>query len=173
MFVLWTCYFSSFFEWNLNTSKHNSICGRVESMNILGVTLFFSAIWSVNPRTCWQTGMLSRRRLCMLCDYLNQRAWLSRIHGRCTRDILVSSITYASQAGCDMRYKQLVAVLTKAIRQGFLPADVPTFSKICEGLIQSLFRSILQNPDHVLHQPLPSVLLNPRITACANDHMIG
>ena len=53
--------------------------------------------------------------------------------------------------------KQLEAVLTKAIRQGFLPPDHPSFSEICEGADQRLFRSILQNSDHVLHQRLPPV----------------
>ena len=53
--------------------------------------------------------------------------------------------------------KQLEAVLTKAIRQGFLPPDHPRFSEICEGADQRLCRSILQNPDHVLHQRLPPV----------------
>ena len=56
--------------------------------------------------------------------------------------------------------KQLEAVLTKAIGQGFLPPDHPSFSEICEGADQRLFRSILQNSDHVLvvlHQRLPPV----------------
>ena len=78
-----------------------------------------------------------------------------------TRATLVSRLTYASQAWCGMitegGRKQLEAVLTKAIRQGFLPPDHPSFSEICEGADQRLFRSIMQNPDHVLHQRLPPV----------------
>ena len=92
-----------------------------------------------------------------------------------TRATLVSRLTYASQAWCGMitegGRKQLEAVLTKAIRQGFLPPDHPSFSEICEGADQRLFRSILQNSDHVLHQRLPPV--KPQSYSCANDHMIG
>ena len=50
--------------------------------------------------------------------------------------------------------------------------DHPTFSEICEAADQRLFRSNLQNPDHVLHQRLPPV--EPQsYTTCTNDHMIG
>ena len=87
----------------------------------------------------------------MLCDYSN--LW------EVTRTTLVSRLTYASKAWCGMitEVGKIEAVLTKAIRQGFLPPDHPTFSEICEGADQRLFRSILQNPDHVLHQRLPPV----------------
>ena len=63
-----------------------------------------------------------------------------------TRATLVSRLTYASQAWWGMitegSKKQLEAVLTKAIKQGFLPPDHPTFSEICEGADKRLFQSI-------------------------------
>ena len=52
---------------------------------------------------------------------------------------------------------QLGAIIAKAVGQGFLAPDQPTFQKICDSADVSLFRSILQNPDHVLHQLLPPV----------------
>ena len=52
---------------------------------------------------------------------------------------------------------QLGAIITKAVRQGFLPPDQPTFQVICDSTDVNLFSSILQNPDHVLHQLLPPV----------------
>ena len=52
---------------------------------------------------------------------------------------------------------QLGAIIAMAVRQGFLAPDQPTFQWICDSADASLFRSILQNPDHVLHQLLPPV----------------
>ena len=52
---------------------------------------------------------------------------------------------------------QLGAIIAKAVKQGFLAPDQPTFQEICDSADVSLFRSILQNSDHVLHQLLPPV----------------
>ena len=52
------------------------------------------------------------------------------------------------------RKNQLGAINMKAVRQGFLAPDQPTFQEICDSADVSLFRSILQTPNHVLHQLL-------------------
>ena len=52
---------------------------------------------------------------------------------------------------------QLNAVLGRAIKQGFLPPQHPSFSDICDSADHKLFQALLHNPDHVLHQLLPPV----------------
>ena len=50
---------------------------------------------------------------------------------------------------------QLGAIIAKAVKQGFLAPDQPTFQEICDSADVSLFHSMLQNSDHVLHELLP------------------
>ena len=130
---------------------------RVESMNILGVTLQYdlSIQEHVDRLICKSAQTMYALRLLRSQGLNGPNLW------EVTRTTLVSRLTYASQAWSGMitegSKKQLEAMLAKAIRQGFLPPDHSTFSDICEGADQRLFRSILQNPDHVLHQRLPPV----------------
>ena len=87
------------------------------------------------------------------------------LHGRylwdVTGTVLLSRLAYASQAWWGLinggEKNQLGAIITKAARQGFLPPDQPAFQVICDSADVNLFSSILQNPDHVLHQLLPPV----------------
>ena len=87
------------------------------------------------------------------------------LHGRYLWDVtgavLVSRMTYASQAWWGLinegEKSQLGAIIAKAVKQGFLAPDQPTFQEICDSADASLFQSILQNPNHVLHQLLPPV----------------
>ena len=130
---------------------------RVESMNILGVTLRYdlSIQEHVDRLKCKSAQTMYALRLLRSQGLNGPNLW------EVTRATLVSRLTYASQAWCGMiiegSEKQLEAVLAKAIRQGFLPPDHATFSEICERADQRLFRSILQKTDHVLHQRLPPV----------------
>ena len=50
-----------------------------------------------------------------------------------------------------------------------LTNDQPTFQEICDSADVSLFRSILQNPDHVLHQLLPPVKIQ-NYSLCEQAH---
>ena len=81
--------------------------------------------------------------------------------GECIRQCEYPTLTYASQAWWgsinEGEKSQLGAIIAKAVKQGFLTPDQLTFQEICDSADLSLFRSILQNPSHVLHQLLPPV----------------
>src|SRR5688572_5797241 len=57
--------------------------------------------------------------------------------------------------------KRLNAILRKLTRSCFLPADFPSFDKHCSRADSTLFRSILLNPCHVLHDLLPPRKVTP------------
>jgi len=50
---------------------------------------------------------------------------------------------------------RLKAVLSKACRYGYLPSDFHSLEDLLDSSVESLFRSIWHNPQHVLHQLLP------------------
>ena len=102
------------------------------------------------------------------------------LHGRYLWDVtgavLVSRLTYASQAWWGLinegEKSQLGAIIAKAVKQGFLAPNQPTLQEICDSADVSLFRSILQNTNHVLHQLLPPVKIQ-NYSFCANGLTIG
>ena len=130
---------------------------RVDSMNILGVTLRFDLSFHEHV-----DGLVRKSAQTMYALRLLRSQGL---HGRYLWDVtgavLVSRLTYASQAWWGLinegEKSQLGAIIAKAVKQGFLAPDQPTFQEICDSADLSLFRSILQNPNHVLHQLLPPV----------------
>ena len=130
---------------------------RVDSMKILGVTLRFDLSFHEHV-----DGLVRRSAQTMYALRLLRSQGL---HGRYLWDVtgavLLSRLAYASQAWWGLinegEKNQLGAIITKAVRQGFLPPDQPTFQVICDSADVSRFSSILQNPDHVLHQLLPPV----------------
>ena len=58
-------------------------------------------------------------------------------------------------------HKRPNGILRKLTRLGFLPADFPSFDKHCARADSTLFRSILSNPCHVLHDLLPPRKVTP------------
>ena len=128
---------------------------RVDSMNILGVTLRFDLSFHEHVE-----GLVRKSAQTMYALRLLRSQGL---HGRYLWDftgaVLVSRLSYASQAWWGLinegEKNQLGAIIAKAVQQGFLAPDQPTFQEICDSADVSLFRFVSQNPDHVLHQLLP------------------
>ena len=93
---------------------------------------------------------------------------ISKHHGLCgpplweiARATLMSRLTYASPAwwgfiDCEGKWR-LQSIITKAIKQGFLPSSQPSFNEVCYTIDLGLFKSILTNPNHVLHHLLPPI----------------
>ena len=80
------------------------------------------------------------------------------------RATLVAQITYASPSWsgfikCD-ELTRLKAIVSKASRYGYLPADFPSLEQLLDSSDESLFTATRHNPQHVLHQLLPL----PKIT---------
>ena len=141
---------------------------RVTSMKILGVTMtdtlsFEPHVSNVVAR-CAQTGYALR---------------ILRAHGlnglalwNVTRATLVSKLLYASPAWfgfLDEGSKgRCQGVIRKCIRTGYLNEDFGSFAEQCENADDGLFRAILGNNNHVLHQLLPPIkncpyALRPRV----------
>ena len=77
----------------------------------------------------------------------------------CARATLVAQLTYASPAwagftNCEDNAR-LQSVLNKVQRAGFLPPNFQKFKQIVDAADVQLFRSIISNEDHILHQLLP------------------
>ena len=130
---------------------------RVDSMNILGVILRcdlsfheqVDRLVSQSAQTMYALRMLRSQGLS------GPNLW------EVAEATLVSRLSYASQVWWGMIREserlQLSAVLGRAIKQGFLPPQHPSFSDICDSADHKLFQALLHNPDHVLHQLLPPV----------------
>ena len=74
---------------------------------------------------------------------------------------LVARLTYASPAWWGLIGSEgllrLRSVISRAVKQGFLPPNQPAFETICEKNDAGLFQAILSNHHHVLHHFLPPV----------------
>ena len=53
--------------------------------------------------------------------------------------------------------QQMENIVSKAIKQGFLPADHIGLAATCDQADMTLFSAILKNSNHVLHQFLPPI----------------
>ena len=74
---------------------------------------------------------------------------------------LLARLTYASPAWWGLIGSEgllrLQSVISRAVKQGFLPPNQPAFNKICEKIDVGLFNAILSDHNHVLHHLLPPV----------------
>jgi len=75
------------------------------------------------------------------------------------RATLTAHITYASPSWsgfikCD-ELTRLKAIVSKASRYGYLPANFPSLEQLLESSDESLFTATRHNPQHVLHYLLP------------------
>jgi len=52
---------------------------------------------------------------------------------------------------------RLQSVVTKAKRFGYLPPNYDSFDQLCANADEKLFFNVRYNPNHILHQLLPSV----------------
>ena len=81
-----------------------------------------------------------------------------------TRATLVSQITYASPSWRGFikaeEMARLKAILLKARRYGYLPTDLLSLEDLLDTSDESLFTSTQYNPQHILHQLLPT----PKLT---------
>jgi len=55
---------------------------------------------------------------------------------------------------------RIQSVIKKAQRYGYLPRNFHNFSSLVDALETNLFNAILYNPNHVLHQLMPSEKVN-------------
>ena len=80
------------------------------------------------------------------------------------RATLVAQLTYASPAWAGFTNwednARLQSVLNRVQRAGFLPPNFHKFKQIIDAADVQLFRSIISNDDHILHQLLPAVKTN-------------
>ena len=65
-------------------------------------------------------------------------------------------------------HRKVEGFLHRSTQAGFCSKDLPNFSDICLDANQNLFRKVLQNPEHVLHQLLPQFL--PLSTVIPLEH---
>src|SRR5688572_25104108 len=80
---------------------------------------------------------------------------------------------YCSQVWWGFASKQeldsLSALVRKLVRLGFLPKSFPTFEELCKKADIDLFRNILTNTSHTLHDLLP--LSTVLVMTCAHAHI--
>ena len=74
---------------------------------------------------------------------------------------LLARLTYASPAWWGLIGSEgllrLQSVVSRAIKQGFLPPNQPAFDITCENNDMGLFNAIMNDHNHVLNHLLPSV----------------
>jgi len=58
--------------------------------------------------------------------------------------------------------------LRRSTRAGCCSKDLLNFSDICLEAVQKLFRAVLHNPEHLLHQLLPQFLPLPTVIPLEN-----
>src|SRR5664279_1572664 len=128
---------------------------RVSSIKILGVTV--------------TDGMAASEHVSGVITSCAQTLYALRVlraHGMCDaalqtvyRSVVVARIMYASCAWwgfTNVNDRQRIdAFLRRSIRCGYCPQDLPTFEEQCIAADQKLFDSILDNPQHPLHNMLP------------------
>ena len=89
------------------------------------------------------------------------------------RATTINRMLYCSQVWWGFASKQeldsLSALVRKLVRLGFLPKSFPTFEELCKKADIDLFRNILTNTSHTLHDLLPlSIVL---VMTCAHAHI--
>ena len=81
---------------------------------------------------------------------------------------LLAKLTYASPAWWGLIGSEgllrLKAVVSRAVKQGYLPPNQPAFDEICDKNDVGLFKAIMDDRNHVLNHLLP--LLNKACTIC-------
>ena len=131
---------------------------RVNCLKILGVT--FSDTLSVGSHV---SGLVSK---CNQNLYALKILRAHGLHGLALHDVcrtmLMNRLAYASPAWAGFATKEelhwLQSVLKKARRWGLDGGyALPTLQEIHSTADDKLFRSILRNPDHVLHHLLPPI----------------
>lgn len=82
------------------------------------------------------------------------------LHDIC-KATLITQITYACPAWSGFLSvtdrNRLQSIVTKAIRFGYLPPNYESFDQLCAKVDEKLFFNVRYNPNHVLHQLLPTV----------------
>jgi hypothetical protein len=130
---------------------------RVVSLNILGIEI--TEKFGFSPYV---------QRLCIRAK---QSLYAHRIlisHGLSgvrlhdvVRATTINRMLYCSQVWWGFASKQeldsLSALVRKLVRLGFLPKSFPTFEELCKKADIDLFRNILTNTSHTLHDLLPPV----------------
>ena len=135
---------------------------RVSALEVLGVSfsdrLDFSEHFKVVCAKAAQVNVCSQgAKKPMVCRELTS--------GRFCRVTTISYLTYAAPAWWGFTDAcarlRLQSVLNRLRRFGLLPPEFPTHEELCEHLCGELFRQVLNNRMHVLHQLLPPVKETP------------
>ena len=101
------------------------------------------------------SGAQSMYALKMLKSYEMSKVELSNL----CRATLISKLIYASPSWwgfvSNAHNARLASLVSKAIKWGLYDQFMPSISEICEKADETLFRSAMNNAEHVLHQFLP------------------
>ena len=117
--------------------------------NGLSVTLHIQQLIASNAQALYALKLL---RAHGLCDTTIQAVFRSVVLAR----FLYASPAWWGFAGVQDRQK-VDGFLRRSTRARFCSRNEPNFSDICLEADQNLFRQVLHNPQHVLHQLLPPV----------------
>ena len=130
---------------------------RVSSINILGVEI--TEKFGFSPyiqRLCVRAKQSVHAHRILIAHGLSG----VRLHD-VVRATTVNRLLYCSQVWHGFARKQDLAsfnaLVRKLVRHGFLPATFPTFEDLCKKADHDLFRNILNNPGHTLHDLLPPI----------------
>jgi hypothetical protein len=124
-------------------------------MNILGVVLDTHLTFAHHIDKVVSAGAQSLYALKTLKAHGLNKIELSNV----CRATLISKLTYASPSWWGfvsiLDKASLQALVSKAIKWGLYDQSMPSISQICQKSDDILFKNILINTEHVLHQFLP------------------
>jgi hypothetical protein len=133
---------------------------RVQALTILGVSFNNRLSFSLHVDNLLTKGHQRLYALKTLKSHGLSHPSLTNV----TRSILFSVLTYASPAWwgfiTQSDIQRLNSLLNKAKKWDLFQGTIPSFQSLCQYLDDSLFQSIIQNPNHSLYHLLPP--LKPR-----------
>jgi hypothetical protein len=134
---------------------------RVSALEVLGVSFSDRLDFSEHFKVVCAKAARSMYALKVLRAHGLQGANLWQV----CRATTISYLTYAAPAWWGFTDAcarlRLQSVLNRLRRFGLLPPEFPTHEELCEHLCGELFRQVLNNRMHVLHQLLPPVKETP------------
>ena len=124
-------------------------------MNVLGVVLDSHLKFTDHIDNALSSGAQSMYDLNMLKSHGMRKAELSNV----CRATLISKLTYASPSWWGFvsvaDKARMNSLVSKAIKWGLYEQSMPSIFEICEKADETLFGSVMNNSEHVLHQFLP------------------
>jgi hypothetical protein len=129
---------------------------RVSTVKILGVLVSDTLAFTEHVDAIISSGAQTLHALRVLRGHGMGDDALQRVF----QSVIVAKLQYASSAWWGFsnakERKRIEAFIQRSRRSRFVPEDLPEFEDICRASDDSLFRSILNDPHHVLHHLLPT-----------------